>query len=316
MNKRTPSRFLYRLRHTRIENKGLKLLSLLLAVLLFAVAQQPITDLRMVGVPIEYRGLNPGVEISGDVEQTVSVRLRGPRDIVRSLIPNQLLVVADLSNKEPGERIVQLRADESYLPNSVKVLQIEPASIRIRLEHTVRKRVEVEAQFSGQVEEGREIYRVRLTPKEVEIEGPESLVNQVERVMTETVNLHGRKTDFQMSVEVEAPQNSLRVKTPDRVNLSIEIGERRLTRRLANLPVHWPDKGSTGRLLTKTVDVDLFGPKSAVEALRPDDLRVEINPADLTPGVLSIAPRIHLPASTEKSVTVKNVIPKEVKVKK
>src|SRR5262249_7302202 len=53
---------------------------------------QPITDLR-VGVPIEYRGLSPGVKVVGADEQTVSVRVSGPRNIVRNLAPNQLLVI-------------------------------------------------------------------------------------------------------------------------------------------------------------------------------------------------------------------------------
>jgi len=312
MNRLAPSRLFHRLRHTRIENKGLKLLSLLLAILLFVVSQQPVTDMRMAGVPIEYRGLSPGVKISGDVEQTVSVRLSGPRNIVRSLVPNQILVIADLSDKEPGERIVQLKADESSLPDNVKALQIEPVSIRIKLEPTVTERVKVEAQFSGQVAEGREIYRVKLDPGEVEIEGPQSLVHKIDRVLTETVNMDGRKTDFQTSVEVEIPQNSLRVKTPGRINLSVDIGEERTLRRFANIPVRWPDKSANGRLLTKTVEVEVFGPKSAVEALRSDDLRVEAQTTGLPPDANSVAPQVHLPANIE----VRNIIPREVKVKR
>ncbi len=312
MNRLAPSRLFHRLRHTRIENKGLKLLSLLLAILLFAVSQQPATDLRMVGVPIGYRGLSPGVKISGDVDQTVSVRLSGPRNIVRSVIPNQLMVIADLSNKEPGERIVQLKVDESSLPDNVKVLQIEPISIRIKLEPTATKRVKVETRFLGQVAEGWEIYRVKLDPGEVEIEGPQSLVHKVDRVVTETVNLDGRKADFQTFVEVEAPQDSLQVKTPGPINLSVNIREERAARLFANIPVRWPDKNATGRLLTKTVDVEVFGPKSAVEALRSDDLIIEATTTGLPPGATSVAPQIQLPANIE----VRNVIPREVKVKR
>jgi len=167
------------LRHARIENKGLKALSLLLAVLLFIVSRQPVIDLPMAGVPIEYRGLSPGVKIVGDAEQTVSLRLSGPRDIVRSLTPNQLLVIADLSGKEPGERVVQLRVDESFLPDNVKVMQIEPSSIRIKLEPSVTKQARVEAPFTGRIAEGREIYGVELYPREVEIEGPQSIVESI-----------------------------------------------------------------------------------------------------------------------------------------
>lgn len=316
MSKMAPSRLLHRLRHTRVENKGLKLLSLLLAILLFAVAQQPVTDLRLVDLPIEYRGLSPGVEVSSGGEQTVSVRLRGPRDIIRSLVPNQLLVVADLSNKEIGERIVQLRADESSLPNSVKVLQIEPATIKIKLEPTTKKQVKVEARFFGQVEEGHEVYQVKLAPEEVEIEGPQSLVNNLDRVVTETVNLNGRRADFQTSVEVEVPRHTSRDRTSGPINLSVEIGERRIVRRFIDIPIQWPDKNAPGRLLTKTIDIEVFGPKSAVEALRADDLRIEIDTTGLHSGINSVTPKIHLSAKAEKNIEIRNFVPRVVKVKR
>ncbi|HKQ74893.1 MAG TPA: CdaR family protein [Blastocatellia bacterium] len=306
------SRLLHRLRHTRIENKGLKALSLALAILLFFVSRQPITDLRVVGVPIEYRGLSPGVELGGDTEKTVSVRLSGPRNTVRSLTPNQLLVIADLSNKEPGEKVVQLRADESSLPDNVKVLQIEPASIRIKLEPTAIKRVKVTAEFTGRLAEGREIYRVKLDPGEVEIQGPQSLVNKTDSVTTEPVNIDGYQADFQRSVEVEVMQDSLRVNTQGQIKLSVNIGERRATRRFSNVHVQWPDKNANERLLTKSVEVEVFGPKSAVEKLTASNLRVEINTAGLPPNANSVIPNVQLPANIE----VKNTIPREVKVKR
>lgn len=312
MNRRSPARLLHRLRHARVENKGLKALSLLLAVLLFVVSRQPVIDLRMIGVPIEYRGLSPGVKIVGDAEQTVSLRLIGPRDIVRSLTPDQLLVIADLSGKEPGERVVQLKADEDFLPDSVEVVQIEPASIRIKLEPTVKKRVRVEARFRGKIAEAREIYSVKLNPGEVEIEGPQSMVDKIERLLTETVNMDGRRADFQTSVGVEIPQDLLQVKTPGQIELSVKIGEERMLRRFANAPVRWLDKSATGRLLTKTVQLEVFGPKSAVEALRADDLRVEVKTTGLPSDVTSVTPQVQLPANIE----IRNIIPREVKVKR
>jgi YbbR domain-containing protein len=312
MNRLAASRLFHRLRHTRIENKGLKALSLALAILLFFVSKQPITDMRVVGVPIEYRGLSPGVEIGGDTEKTVSVRLSGPRNVVRSMTPNQMLVIADLSNKEPGEKVVQLRADESFLPDNVKVVQIEPASIRIKLEPKATKLVKVEAQFMGRVAEGREIYRVKLDPGEVEIQGPQSLVNKIDRVITETVNMDGRRGDFQTSVEVEVMQDTLRVNYQGPIKLSVDIGEERALRHFFNVPVRWPDKNANWRLLTKTVEVEVFGPKSAVENLPTDELIVEIDTAGLPPNANSVIPKIQLPANIE----VRNIIPREVKVKR
>src|SRR5262249_58589500 len=59
MNSLSPGRFFHRLRHARVENKGLKALSLLLAVLLFIVSRQPIIELLLISLPIEYHGLSP-----------------------------------------------------------------------------------------------------------------------------------------------------------------------------------------------------------------------------------------------------------------
>jgi YbbR domain-containing protein len=227
------------------------------------------------------------------------------------MAPNQLLVIADLSGKEAGERVVQLKVDEGFLPDNVKVMQIEPASIRIKLEPNLTKRLRVEVQLSGKVAEGREIYAVDHYPREVEIEGPQSVVSKMERALTEKVSLDGRYADFQTSVEVEIPQDS-RVKTPGLIGLSVKIGEERLLRRFAGAPVRWIDKGAAGRLLTKTVRLEVYGPKSVVEALRADDLRVEVKTASLPPGVTSLTPQVQLPANIE----IRNIIPREVKVKR
>ena len=45
-----------------------------------------------------------------------------------------------------------------------------------------------------------------------------------------------------------------------------------MLRRFANAPVLWIDKSVTGWLLTKTVRLEVFGPKSAVKAFGLIDL--------------------------------------------
>ncbi|MGH9800848.1 MAG: CdaR family protein, partial [Blastocatellia bacterium] len=234
----SPSRLRQRLRRLHIENKGLMLMSLLLAVALFVISRQPLSDVKLFNVPLEYRGQRPDVEISGEIAQTVSVRVHGPRDVVRSLTPTQLAVIADLSNKEAGERVIQLRPGDVSLPdNGIQVMQIEPASIRLMLEPKVKRRVSVEAQLIGQLADGLELYGSSADPSLIEIEGAESLVNKVNRLLTETVNLNGRNKSFQATVDVETPHSSLRVLTTAPITLSVEIGEHRIFKRFAAVPV-------------------------------------------------------------------------------
>jgi YbbR domain-containing protein len=101
------------------------------------------SDVRLERVPIEFRGIAPGLEITGEVGHTVSVRLRGPRDVVRGLMPNQVAVVADLSGKEPGDRIIQLTPSDVSKPSRIEVLRVDPATIRLNIEPSARRSVTV-----------------------------------------------------------------------------------------------------------------------------------------------------------------------------
>lgn len=308
-----PSRLWHRVRHAQIENKGLVALALVLAIGLFVISRQPISDVKLFNVPLEYRGQRANVEISGEITQTVSVRVRGPRDLVRSLSPTQLSVIADLAGKEAGERVVQLRPNDVSLPDSaIQVIQVEPASLRLVLEPKIKKTVMVEAQYTGQLAEGVEFYSARLQPPMVEIEGAQSHLAKVSRVMTETVNLNGRDSSFNAVVDVETPHTSLRVLTPDRVKLSVEIGERRNFRRFANVAVQWLNPTPGGRLLTKTVAVELFGPKSAVDAIQEKELRAEFT-ADS--NAVAVQPKIVLPTNADPRIEIRSIIPNEVKLK-
>lgn len=309
-----PSRFWHRVRHSQIENKGLLALALVLAVGLFVISRQPISDVKLFNVPLEFRGQRADVEISGEITQTVNVRVRGPRDLVRGLTPTQLSVIADVTDKEAGERVVQLRPGDVSLPdNAIQVIQVEPASLRLVLEPKVSKQVTVEAQYTGQLAEGVEFYFARLEPSTVVIEGAQSHLAKVSRVMTETVNLNGRNSSFNVVVDVETPHPSLRVLTPDPVRLSVEIGERRNFRRFANVAVQWLNPSPGLRLLTKTVTVELFGPKSAVDSIQEKELRAEITTGSDTTAV---QPKIVLPTNADPRIEIRNIIPNEVKFKK
>jgi len=300
------------------KSSGLKLLALLLAFMLFLISRQPTSDMRLVGIPVEFTGVQSGMEIVSDNETptTVSVRLRGPRDIVRGLLPTQLAVTANLSNKEPGDRVVQLRPQNVTVPDSIEVLQIEPASIRLHLERTAQTLVRVEPQFAGTPDEDVEIYRLHLQPEKLEIQGPQSLLADLRQVKTESINLRGRRESFSTTVDVELPHPSLRVINRASVTLSVELGERRVTRLFSNIPVQVNGLSANSRLLTKTVDVLLLGPRSAVESLRESDLRVEADLAELSLPANTVPPHVRLPEPVAKQLEVKSVTPSAILVKK
>jgi YbbR domain-containing protein len=188
---------------------GLRALAVVLALLIFLIARQPISEVRIVGVPVEYINIPAGLELTGDIPQTVSVRLKGPRDIVRGLPPSQLAVEADLHDKAAGERNVPLRTSDLNLPTNVEISRVEPASLRLKLEPTLRKKVKVEMS-PAQADEGFEATCV-VEPELVEIEGPASVIANVTSLKTESLSLKGHHEPFVQMLEIEFPHNGLRL---------------------------------------------------------------------------------------------------------
>lgn len=216
-------RFFLWLREKTLQNKKLKFLSIGLAFLLFAVSRQPQRDVMIVGVPLEYINIPAGLEITGNFPTTVNLRLRGAKDVVRSVTVNQLEVVADLSGKSSGERVIQLKASDVLRPEKVEVRRIDPPTIELKIEPTIRKMISIEPQVSGALNNNFELSKLIPTPATIEIEGPESKINQVAKLRTESILIEGKQENFESKVEVETMDQGVRLVTPGAIKVRVEL---------------------------------------------------------------------------------------------
>ncbi|MGA1367413.1 MAG: YbbR-like domain-containing protein [Blastocatellia bacterium] len=294
------------------ENKGLKMLSILLALILFLLSRQQNIEVRLNDVPIQFQGLPQGHEILDDGEQRVSVRLFGPEDLVRRLNSNQITVVADLQHKDPGQRVVQLHPEDVVRPPRVKVSQIFPPNIRLQIERTAERTIPIRPRTEGVLGPGVEVYDVAVTPSQIHLEGPESQLNELQDVSTESINLAGHETSFSKLVDVETLHPSIRIKTREQIRLTVTIGEQRIKRIFSGVPVRWPDQGTGGRLLTRKVDVEIYGPLSRVGALTPSQIRVEARTTGVSREQGTVAPTVLLPEGTTPFLEVTRVIPSTI----
>ena len=124
---------LERIRRLIFGNWGLKLLSLGIAVLLWAAyTAEPMAEIGY-QVPLEFHNLSSDLEISGDVPAQVYVRVRGRSALLRRLTPADLAVSVDLAGKPAGETTLQLNSSQFEIPYGANVVRISPAQLRLRL---------------------------------------------------------------------------------------------------------------------------------------------------------------------------------------
>lgn len=295
------------------EHLGLKLLSLLLGFALwYAVAREQEAEFSL-SIPIELRDLPEGLEVVEESVQQVEVRLRGPAEVLRRLTPQDVNVGIELKDTEPGERLAYLTPRDVAAPFGARVMRVTPGSVRIVLDRTVKRTVEVIPRVVGSPAEGFELYGIDLSPRSIEVVGPSSHVSGLEQVTTEPVSVDGLREPYSRLVRVELDP-LVRVERELTVGLAFDIHEERLRRELTGVTVKSLPAERPARLAPDAVKVRIEGPKSLVEGLRAEDLEAQVAIGNLSPGRHSVAPRVVVSSPEASSIQILSIEPQEIRV--
>src|SRR5215813_890245 len=201
-------------KHWILNNWSLKVVSLILATLLWAaVSNQAASEIGM-EVPLEYRNIPPQLEITGDTTNMVQVRLRGSSNVIRDISAKEVSTTIDLSKMRPGEKIVPLSPQNVQAPFGAEVIRVNPSSVRFSLERSLTKTVPVVPTILGQPSDGFEIASVAVNPSKVEVEGPESRVSTLASIATVPIRLDRRQTHIEQAADLDVPDPQIRLRRP------------------------------------------------------------------------------------------------------
>lgn len=209
-----------------IRNLGPKILALIIAAVFWVAASEERredTVQRTFQVPLEIAGIPSDMVISGEVEDTVTVRVRGPASQVRSLTEMSMGATIDLSGAQSGITNVSIPEDSLNLPRNVEVVSMQPARIRLELETRQQKFVRIRPYLVGAPADGFVIGDIEVRPPNALITGPGSLVEEVTEIPTERVILSGRNATFQLTVDVISDYPLVRVLNPATVDVQVNV---------------------------------------------------------------------------------------------
>jgi YbbR domain-containing protein len=235
-----------RMKERLTRNLGLKILSLLVAVLVWVVilnVDDPVTTDTFNDIPVTKINENALAQndkvyevVSGD---TVDVKVKGKRSIIESLKNSDFQAVADLSelsitNAVPIDVTVPKYGD------NVEVVK-ENYTMQVSLEDLDSQQFRIDVVTTGSVPDGYYIKDKTTSPNIIEVSGAESVVNKIKEVVVE-VNVSNERESFKKTAvpkvydkngtlmdssnitlnyeEVDASIELLKTKT---VNLFIEV---------------------------------------------------------------------------------------------
>lgn len=250
---------------------------------------------RMTSIPLTLRYSN-NIEVTNSPVQEVDVVIAGDKRRVDQVDKDDLSVSIDISDVQPGDRVLVLTPEtvNLSLPAGVKLEEILPNRIAVRIEAVEEKAVQVQAETEGQLPDGLELYSVTVNPSSVRVRGPSSFIRSLTSVSTERIDLSDRTSDFvarQVPVNVSNPKATV---LEGVVDITFRIGETRVERAYS-VPVEG-DSGERAIVL-------LYGGRSLFENVRAEDMRIETVKNDA--GVDT--PRLVLPPVLEGRVEVRKL---------
>lgn len=208
-------------------NWHLKIVSLVLATMLWlAVGNQASSEIGL-EVPLEYRNIPTRLEITGDMTSTVQVRLRGASNLIKDITAKDVSTTIDLGKMGRGEKIVPLSPQNVQAPFGAEVIRVNPSSVRFNLERTVMKTIPVVLMFVGQPPDGFEIGKVEINPAAVDIEGPESRVNPLTFISTVGIRVDRKQSPIEQTADLDVPDPQIRLQHPTPVTVRVEIRRKR-----------------------------------------------------------------------------------------
>jgi YbbR domain-containing protein len=279
-----------------------KILSISVAVVLFLFQRLSSMEERFFSVPLQYT-VDAGF-IATDVSVgSVRIILRGSGDEIFLVLEDDIEAFADVSlHRSEGifKAPVVLRKKGSAETIDME-MSVEPLAATVTIEQKIVKELEVAPALKGYPATGYELVQYLTTPKLIEVSGPKSRIDSLERLDPAVIDLTGRTTDFSIGIHVILEDDMVSVIGGSVVEVVGIIRETIIRRDFDQVTIEYTNFPVTLTLVDSpdSGSLQLSGPQLVLESLRVDDLRLEADCASiLESGIFELPVQPRVPART------------------
>jgi YbbR domain-containing protein len=187
-----------------LENRGIKLISLTLAVILwFFVTSKGKMEISLT-VPIELQNIPAGMAVVGDVVRYLEVRIQGQERLMRDITAGKKVVcILDLGLTRPGENTLRISPDDIRRPSGVAVTHLSPYEILVKLEPLLKKTVRLKPVLYGSPAQGYRVAEVTVNPPRVTASGPAGVMRPLALLQTMPIDVQDAKGDITVEPRID-----------------------------------------------------------------------------------------------------------------
>lgn len=209
--------------------------------------------------------------------QEITLTLNGPRAFLRSILDREDRITIDLlrrSRKGALTYDVALQKTEFQLPLGIEVENIIPKKIAVKLEKKASKIVPVRPLFTGQLPASLNMTSWSLSPKEVEIYGPRSVIVSMKEVATRTIELDSLMIGEELMVDLNLPDERMAVISGKDIMFRPHLETNKPNLVLPKVAVRI--NGAPGKVVPATVSLKAFLPESLLKNSPNIEKQIEV----------------------------------------
>jgi YbbR domain-containing protein len=236
----------------------------------------------------------------------VAVRVRGPASRLAGLAPGDLSAVLDLDSVRVGRRLFPLTPAQVTAPFNVEVMRVTPPALPLVFETSASAVVPVRPRVEGTPVPGHSVTNVSVTPSQVRVEGPESVVRGLTEVFTEVVSIERASSLVREAVTIDTTESALRLAGGATAVVTITIAADTTERTLAGVPILLRGR-ATGRLTPTVASVTVQGAGAIVRDLTAGEVTLFVDVQRDAPGTDLV-----VQAESSPRYVVRSIVPPTV----
>jgi YbbR domain-containing protein len=205
-----------------LHNFWLKVLSLLIATgLWLAISPDQEPAEVAIRVPIEFRHVPQGLEISSATIPEAQIRVRGPERLIRDLRSTDVHAELELLDAQAGDRTFDLTAQQIRHQRELNVVQVVPGQVHLSFDTRLIRDVEIHPRVTGVFVAGEQIAKVLVDPERITITGPRHHVEMLDAATTDPIDASGTRTQATFVTNAYVADALVQVVQPTPVRVTV-----------------------------------------------------------------------------------------------
>ncbi|NIM90844.1 MAG: hypothetical protein GTO17_07845 [Candidatus Aminicenantes bacterium] len=214
------------IRRLFLKNWGLKLFSLLLALILWLtlIPEEKTLSEKTLTISLEPHNIPAAMELVEKPPATIDVVIRAPNRIIDQITPANVVAKLNLERATVIQREYPLYETMISVPSGAEVIKVSPNKVNLKLEKTREVMLDVEPNIIGELAAGYKIEKIEVIPPSVKVIGAESKIRDRDKVRTSPIDISDLTESTEIQADLILPNPDLRlVSSPTNVKIKITI---------------------------------------------------------------------------------------------